>query len=105
MSERSINLEGLNNLFSAVMADHDKLGPKADVLEQDEIDALLRDMGDSEKRSSPSNYVSYEQVQLFLQMSDVAFLLIQLTATNLTVQRMNEILHELVRKAIEHFNN
>jgi flagellar biosynthesis component FlhA len=71
-----------------------------DLLSQDEVETLIRDLSDDADK-----YVhnpSYEQIQSFLELPDVAFLLMQLTATNLTVSCLNQILHTLVREVVEH---
>jgi hypothetical protein len=71
-----------------------------DLLSQEEVAAFV-----SSLVSNADNHVynlSYEQIQSFLELPNIAFLLIQLTATNLTVSRLNEILHTLVREVVTH---
>jgi hypothetical protein len=70
------------------------------VLSHDEVETLIRGLSDDADK-----YVrnpSYEQIQSFLELPDVAFLLMQLTTANLTVSRLNEILHTLVREVVTH---
>jgi hypothetical protein len=71
-----------------------------DLLSQEEIDALVHGLlGDI------ANFVytpSYEQIQAFLERPDIASLLVQLITTDLTVSRLNEILHTLIREVVAH---
>jgi hypothetical protein len=71
-----------------------------DILSQEEVKALVNSlMGNTD---GYEHTPSYEQIQSFLELPDVAFLLMQLTATNLTVYHLNEILHTLIREVVTH---
>jgi hypothetical protein len=76
------------------------MGDTYDLLSQEETDALVRSLVDN--TAYQVHNLSYDQIQSFLELPDVAFLLMQLTTSNLTVSRLNEILHTLVRKVVEH---
>jgi hypothetical protein len=71
-----------------------------DLLSQEEKDTLVRSLVGDTDYCVPN--LSYEKIQTFLELPDVAFLLMQLTAANLTVSRLNEILHTLVREVVAH---
>jgi glutathionyl-hydroquinone reductase len=71
-----------------------------DLLSQEEIDALVPRLLGNVNNSVYT--LSYEQIQAFLERPDIASLLVQLTAVDLTVSRLNEILHTLIREVVTH---
>jgi hypothetical protein len=76
------------------------MGDTLDLLSQEETDALVRSLiGNTDYCV---HNLSYDQIQAFLELPDIASLLIQLTSTNLTISRLNEILHTLIREVVAH---